>query len=489
MEKAIRVKKIDVHRKRIAGGMSPNIEKKRVCAYCRVSTEEEVQESSYDLQIEYYSKMIKSNSKWIFAGVYTDHGKSGTSTEKRLGFNQMIEACKRGDIDLIITKSISRFARNTLDCLRCIRELKSLMPPVGVYFEKEKIHTRDAKNELLLSILSSLAQEEARSVSENLKWSIQKRFQEGKARIPINFLLGYDKNENGKLVINEEEAKIVRRVYKSYMEGKGARVIARELKEEGVITGRGTTNWGKSSIMHMLKNERYCGDVLMQKTYTVDFLSHKQKENKGQRPMYFIENHHKPIIEKNEWNAVQEEIKKRHNIATTKDRKIRQGYSNVSVMSNKFFCGHCGQPVTRYTASIKNNGFVERIGVWRCRATSSKSRKQSGCKQCHAKRQQERKIKKSFMEMLLVIKKEEPNEMFSDEMLMKILDEIDEDSQFDEKYFRELVDHGLIYDEGRIEYTFKSGMAATSYLKNDPLDKTSKKKEKVKDKEDLNETQ
>jgi len=485
MERTMSVKKIDVHRQRIASGMAPNLEKKRVCAYCRVSTDEEGQDSSYDLQVEYYTRLIKSDQRWSYAGVYADHGKSGTSTKKRLDFNLMIEECRKGNIDLIITKSISRFARNTLDCLEHIRELKSMSPPVGVYFEKEKIHTLDAKNELLLTILSSLAQEEARSTSENLKWSIQKRFQAGKARIPTNFLLGYEKDEDGNLIINEEEAKIVRRVYKSYMEGKGARTIAGELKSEGVISGRGTTNWGKSSIMHLLKNERYCGDVLMQKSYTVDFITHQQKENKGQMPRYFIENHHDAIIPKDEWEAVQEEIKRRHEIATTKDRKIRQGYSNVSVMSNKFFCGHCGQPVTRHTATLKSGGKEEKIGVWRCRATSAKSRKKSGCDPCYAKRQQEPKLQEGFMEMLKTLKSTQNEEMHSDEELMMILDDLGEEQPYKEDYFRDLIETGVIYDEGKVDYTFKSGLTATSYIKHDSRNRTRKKNtKKIKEKEE-----
>jgi len=212
----------------------------------------------------------------------------------------MIDDCKRGKIDRIITKSISRFARNTLDCLGYIRELKMLNPPVGIYFEKEKLDTLDPKNELLLTILSSLAQEESRSTSENIKWSIQKRFQAGKARCPTQFLIGYDKDEYGNMVIDEEEAKIVRRIFREYMAGKGAKLIANELKEEGVPSGRGGSNWGKTSILHMLKNEKYCGDVLMQKNITVDFLTHKQIENKGQMPQYYIENHHPAIIPKEE---------------------------------------------------------------------------------------------------------------------------------------------------------------------------------------------
>ncbi len=468
-ENQMKVVSIPVHRQRIANRLTPNAAKKRVCAYYRVSTDEDGQVSSYELQVEHYEQFIKSNRNWEFAGVYADHGRSGTSTEKRTDFMRMIEACRRGEIDRIVTKSISRFARNTLDCLNYVRELKALVPPVGIYFEKEKIDTLDSKNEVLLTILSSLAQEEARSTSENLKWSIQKRFQAGLARCPTNFLLGYDKDEHGNLVINEEEAKTVRRVFQEYMQGKGSRLIAAELKSEGVITGRGTVNWGKNSVIHMLKNEKYCGDVLMQKNYTVDYLTHKQKENKGQLPQYYIENHHPAIIPRDEWNAVQAEIKRRHEIATTEDRLIRQGYSSVSVMSNHFFCGHCGQPVIRASTTLKSGGKNEKISVWRCRATSSKSRKKSGCEPCYAKRQQEPKLKEAFMEMLRELKKNRKAIDSIDEHqdLTRILESLDDHSEFKDEYFRELVDRGDFYDEGKVEYTFKSGFTCTSYLKLD----------------------
>lgn len=280
-----KVVQISVHRQRISDNMSPNASKKRVCAYCRVSTDEEGQLSSFELQSVYYKKLIESNPNWYFAGIYADCGKSGTSTGERSEFLKMINDCKNGKIDLIFTKSISRFARNTIDCLEHIRQLKSLKPPVGVYFEKEKLHTLDSKNELILTILSTIAQEESRNLSENVKWGIRKRFQEGLPRCPVNFLLGYDKDEHGNLIINEQEAQTVRRVYREYMKGKGMKLIASELKSEGIITGRGTVNWGKSSVMHMLRNEKYCGDVLMQKSYKVDFMTNKQKENKGQLPM------------------------------------------------------------------------------------------------------------------------------------------------------------------------------------------------------------
>ncbi len=461
-----KVVQISVHRQRISDNMSPNASKKRVCAYCRVSTDEEGQLSSFELQSVYYKKLIESNPNWYFAGIYADCGKSGTSTGERSEFLKMINDCKNGKIDLIFTKSISRFARNTIDCLEHIRQLKSLKPPVGVYFEKEKLHTLDSKNELILTILSTIAQEESRNLSENVKWGIRKRFQEGLPRCPVNFLLGYDKDEHGNLIINEQEAQTVRRVYREYMKGKGMKLIASELKSEGIITGRGTVNWGKSSVMHMLRNEKYCGDVLMQKSYKVDFMTNKQKENKGQLPMYYIENHHPAIIPRDEWNAVQEEIKRRFEISTVSDRRYRQSHSSVSVISNRLFCGLCGQPVTRRTAVLTGGGRSEKISVWRCRATSGRDCRIKGYNPCRAKRQQEPKIKDAFMRMLLRLKDDkavfELNESNMD--LMKILDSINEKSEFNDEYFMKLVERGVVYDEGKIEYTFKNGFTCVSYI-------------------------
>lgn len=476
-ESNVKVMRIPVHHHRRA---SPVSTKKRVCAYCRVSTNEEEQVSSYELQVRHYTQMIQRNAQWEFVGVYADYAKSGTSTQKRTEFLRMIEDCKEGKIDFVLTKSISRFARNTLDCLNVVRELQSLRPPVAILFEKENLNTLDSKSELLLTILSSIAQDEARSISENLKWSLQKRFQEGKARCPTQFLLGYEKDENGNLMINEEEAKTVRRVYREYMEGKGAKVIAAELKGEGVLTGRGTMNWGKSSVMHLLRNEKYCGDVRMQKNITLDFLTHKRVENQGQLPQYYVENHHPAIIPRDEWKAVQAEIEYRHEIASTQDRNIRQGYSHASVFSNHLFCGHCGQPIIKKSVTLTGGGKKENVSVWMCRATSAKACRKRGYEPCFAKRHYEPKIKEAFMDMLLELKKKGLDMELGDETddLMEILHALKDESAFKEEYFRVLIDRGVVYDDGRIEYAFKNGLMCTSLIKNEKR-RTKKSNSKV----------
>lgn len=439
--------------------------KKRVCAYCRVSTEVSEQISSYHLQIGNYTQFIKSNADWEFEGVFADYAKSGTSTEKRTEFMRMIQACKEGRIDLVITKSISRFARNTLDCLNYVRMLKSLVPPVGIYFEKENINTLDAKSELLLTILSSIAQDEARNISENTKWSIRKKYQSGQARCPSNFLLGYENDDSGNLIINEKEAETVRRIFHEYINGKGAQLLAKELKSEGVLSGRGTINWGKNSVLKILRNEKYCGDVLMQKDYTIDFLTHKRKKNIGELPQYYIENHHPPIISRTEWNTVQNELKRRHDISTIKDRNHRQAYSSVSVFSNHFFCGHCGQPLNRSSAMLLHDGKKENAPIWRCRATSAKNCARGGYTRCQAKRKQEIKIKESFMRMLLELKaREEYSNLDKENTLHRVFISLEDNVEFKDEYFRDLIDRGVVYNDGRIEYTFKSGMKVTSFL-------------------------
>ncbi|WP_378954242.1 recombinase family protein [Pelosinus sp. sgz500959] len=246
------------------------VTKKRMAAYCRVSTDLVEQASSYEAQVNYYTNYINDHADYEFAGVFADGGISGTSTKKRDQFNMMIANCKAGKIDMIITKSISRFARNTLDCLTFARLLKDL--GIGVIFEKENINSLDSKGEVLLSILSSLAQDESRSISENSTWGIRRRFEQGKLHINHTKFLGYDKDANGNLVINTKQAKTVRRIYREFLDGKSTNQMARDLQKEKVPKWDGTFKWYEGSIRKMLSNEKYKGDALLQKTYTVDFV-------------------------------------------------------------------------------------------------------------------------------------------------------------------------------------------------------------------------
>ena len=297
-------------------------EQLRVAAYCRVSTDYDEQASSYETQVAHYKELIQKEPTWEFAGIYADDGISGTNTKKREQFNQMIAACKAGKIDLIVTKSISRFARNTIDCLKYIRDLKAIN--VAIFFEKENINTMDAKGEVLITIMASLAQQESESLSQNVKMGIQYRYQQGKVFVNHNHFLGYTKDAQGNLVIEPEEAKVIKRIFYSYLNGMSMKQIADSLKADGILTGGKTKNWQSSGVSKILKNEKYMGDALLQKTYTVDFLSKKRVKNNGIMPQYYVENDHPAIIPKPVFMQVQQLIKQRQNGITTKNGKHRR---------------------------------------------------------------------------------------------------------------------------------------------------------------------
>lgn len=251
-----------------------------MAAYCRVSTDQEEQLSSYENQLNYYTGYIRNSPLYEFAGIYADEGISGTNTKKRDEFNRMIADCRAGKIDVIITKSISRFARNTLDCLNYVRELKEL--GIGIIFEKENINTLDAKGEVLLTILSSLAQDESRSISENCTWGIRRRFEKGQHKMSTKRFLGFDADEDGKLVINRKQAPTVKRLYFEFLCGKTPDYIKRIFEREGVRNWDGGTKWQASTLISMLENEKYKGDAILQKSYTVDFLTKKRAMNQGE---------------------------------------------------------------------------------------------------------------------------------------------------------------------------------------------------------------
>lgn len=378
--------------------------KKRVCAYCRVSTDLDEQQTSYALQVVHYTKFIKKNTLWEFSGVYADEGISGTSIKNRTEFLRMIEDCKAGKIDMIITKSISRFARNTLDCLNYVRMLKSLTSPVGIYFEKEAIDTLDAKSELLLTILSSLAQEESRSISENVRWSIQKRYQQGLAHCPTNNFLGYDSDENGNMVINEEQAETVRRIYRECLAGHRIGIIAKMLEEEGLKTGKGLTKWSGNTVNKILRNEKYCGDIMMQKRVTLDFLTHQRTLNKGHQTQYFMADHHPAIVSKEDWNSVQFELDRRIKTRAVNGDKSLKSRGKLA-FSDILFCSICGEPfIRRIHKSTKNNrDYI--YPVWKCRV--SDGRKVGMV--CKARSYREEAIERSFMDMLHEIRNDQEN--------------------------------------------------------------------------------
>lgn len=347
-------------RQRMGGGIKKEEKPKlRVAAYCRVSTDSDEQATSYETQIEHYTSFIQKNPEWELAGIFADDGISGTNTKKREEFNRMIDECMAGKIDMIITKSISRFARNTLDCLKYIRELKSKNIPV--FFEKENINTMDSKGEVLLTIMASLAQQKSQSLSQNVKLGLQYRYQQGLVQVNHNRFLGYTKDEDGRLVIVPEEAEIVKRIYREYLEGASLAQIGDGLEADGILTGAGKKQWLATTIKKILSNEKYIGDALLQKTYTVDFLSKKRVKNNGIVPQYYVENSHEPIIPREIYMRVQEEMARRANLHSGEKRKKRV-YSSKYALSSIVYCPKCGEIYRR----IAWNNRGKHSTVWRC---------------------------------------------------------------------------------------------------------------------------
>lgn len=345
--------------------------KLRVAAYCRVSTDSEEQATSYEAQIEHYENYIKNNPAWEFAGIFADEGITGTNTKKREQFNRMIEECMSGKIDMVITKSISRFARNTLDCLKYIRKLKEKNIPV--YFEKENINTMDSKGEVLLTIMASLAQQESQSLSQNVKLGIQYRYQQGEIHVNHNRFLGYTKDENKRLVIVPKEAEVVKRIFREYLEGSSLILIARGLEADGILTAAGKSKWRPETIRKILQNEKYMGDALLQKTYTVDFLTKKRVINNGIVPQYYVENNHEPIIQREIFMQVQQEMIRRAGMKSGKKGKKRM-YSSKYALTGAVYCAECGEIYRRVHWNIHGKKSI----VWRC--ASHLEEKGSCCK-------------------------------------------------------------------------------------------------------------
>ena len=327
--------------------------KRRVAGYARVSTDSDEQFTSYEAQVDYYTRYIQNNPEWEFVAVYTDEGISATNTRHRDGFNQMISDALAGKIDLIVTKSVSRFARNTVDSLSTIRKLKE--NHIEVYFEKENIWTFDSKGELLLTIMSSLAQEESRSISENVTWGQRKRFADGKVSLPYKQFLGYEKGPDDIPVVVEEEAKIVRCIFALFMAGKTPYLIAKALTADGIPTPAGKSKWGTTTVASILTNEKYKGAALLQKKFTIDFLDKKMKVNEGEVPQYYIEQSHQPIIDPEEFDKVQAEFVRR--------KGLGHRYSGNSIFASRIVCGDCG---SFYGSKVWHSNSKYRRIVWQC---------------------------------------------------------------------------------------------------------------------------
>ena len=327
--------------------------KKRVAAYCRVSTDNEDQANSFESQQRYFRQYIERNPDWELYAIFADEGISGTNTKKRKEFNRMIECAKNGDFDLIITKEISRFARNTLDSIFYTRDLKK--HGVGVIFLNDNINTLDGDAELRLAIMSSIAQEESRKTSERVKWGQKRQMEQGV--VFGRSMLGYDVKD-GKMTINEEGAKIVRLIFHKFVdEGKGTHVIARELREEGIEPMR-VKEWQNTVILRVIRNEKYCGDLVQKKTYTPDFLSHEKKYNRGQEEFVIIKDHHEPIISRELFDKANRILD-----AKSLSQEGKAKHSNRYPFSGKIKCGRCG---ASYVARYKTRKDGSRYKAWRC---------------------------------------------------------------------------------------------------------------------------
>jgi site-specific DNA recombinase len=331
----------------------------RVAAYCRVSTDSDEQATSYEAQIDHYTTYINGHPDWTLAGIYADDGISGTNTKKREEFNRMIDECMVGSIDMVITKSISRFARNTLDCLKYIRQLKEKSIPV--FFEKENINSMDSKGEVMLTIMASLAQQESQSLSQNVKLGLQYRYQQGEIQVNCNRFLGFTKDENKRLIVVPEEAEIIKRIYREYLEGASMLKIKRGLEADGILNGAGNEKWYTSNINQILRNEKYIGDALLQKTYTTDFLTKTRVKNHGVVPQYYVENSHEAIIPREIFMQVQEELIHRRVVHISPNGKNRT-FSCIHCFSNMIFCGGCGEVFRR----VHWNNRGKKSIVWRC---------------------------------------------------------------------------------------------------------------------------
>ena len=352
--------------------------KRRVAGYARVSTDHEDQATSYEAQVDYYTNYIKSRDDWEFVSIYTDEGISATNTKKREGFKAMIADALSGKIDLIITKSVSRFARNTVDSLTTVRQLKDA--GIEIYFEKENIWTLDSKGELLITIMSSLAQEESRSISENVTWGQRKRMADGKVSFAYSRFMGLDKDkETGKIVVNPEQAEVVRLIFRMFLEGLTPHSIAAELTSRGIKTPGGKDVWNQQTVRRMLSNEKYKGDALLQKEFTVDFLQKKMKKNEGEVPQYYVEGNHEAIISPAVFDMVQAELARRKEGGTR--------YSGVSIFSNKIKCADCGG---WYGSKVWHSTDSYRKVIYRC------NRKYNGEK-CQTPHVTEDEIKAAFV--------------------------------------------------------------------------------------------
>jgi site-specific DNA recombinase len=377
----------------------------RVAPYCRVSTNSEEQLDSYQAQIEYYTEKIAAQQEWTMVDMFADEGKTATSTKKRKDFLRMIKACEKGKVDLIITKSVSRFCRNTLDGLDYVRRLKRM--GVGVFFEKENVNTLYMDNEMILTFMMSQAQAESESMSGNIRWGHRKNFKDGKVYFHYAGFLGYRRGENNLPEIDPEEAEIVRRIFSRYLIGHSVAKIIADLEADGIKTARGHKKWNDGVIRGMLRNEKYMGDALLQKTYIADLFTRQTKKNTGELPQYYVENSHPAIIDRLTFQRVQEEMARRSSLkkVSTAAKTELAKYSGKYVLTELLSCGNCGSPYRRVTWTRPEGKKI----VWRCI-----NRLENGKKFCKdAPTLEESRIHTAVVSAM--------NEMFSQKSLKAIL--------------------------------------------------------------------
>ncbi len=417
MDNKVKIIKGNTALKRKNGGVELSL--KRVAAYCRVSTDDKDQINSYKSQVEHYTNYIKKNKEWDLAGIYADEAITGTKVDKRIDFQRLVNDSINGEIDMIITKSISRFARNTLDTLKYVRELKT--HNVAVFFEEENINTLTMDGELLLTILSSVAQQEVENISANVKKGLKMKMSRGEL-VGFQGCLGYDYDKETKSIsVNEEEAEIIKYIFNRYVEGVGGKIISRELEEKGFLSPKGNKKWHETTVLGIIKNEKYKGDILMGKTFTVDPISKRRLSNFGEEDKFYIENNHKAIISEELFQKAQEiRIRRCRNRNTLANKNgKREKYSRMYAFSSMLECGYCGSLLSRRAWHCRTN--YKKI-IWQCiRATKD------GKKFCpYSKGLEELAIEKAFMESYRQITSN--NSTVCDEFLKTIEDTIDDDS-------------------------------------------------------------
>ncbi len=388
----------------------------RVAAYCRVSTDKDDQINSLENQKRYFEEYINKNKEWKFIGLYVDEGISGTNVKKRMGFKKMVAEAGQKKFDLLLTKEISRFARNTLDSILYTRQLKGL--GIGVIFLNDNIHTLDADSELRLTIMASIAQEESRKISERVKWG-QKRSMENKVAFG-NRVYGYS-IANGKLSVNPEEAEVVKTIFRLYKEGMGTHILAKELKSKGILTPNGSRNWTNATLLRILKNEKYIGILKQRKQITTDFLNHTRKRNEGEEEYIVSENNHEPIIDRVNFDVIQQEIQRRMTYQFNKTK-----YSNRYPWSGKLECANCG---SKYKRTIWHKGKSYEKVVWRCAENIRNGNEKAGIQGkvgCTAKPIEEIVLQKAFLDLVQDIVKD--RDAIADE-LEKTISKVMEEAQ------------------------------------------------------------